>query len=115
MGEDVADLADRDDGAACARRPLQQVAVGWENREILAIRRAREVLSARADEWPGDDPTDVEGIAEAARDSAEVVETLEPESLLVGGDLEHRVGGGVADGLQRPEVLFAVICDDRRA
>ena len=59
MGEDVADLADGDDRAARARGPLQEIAVRRGNGEILAIGGADEVLGARADERPGDDPPDV--------------------------------------------------------
>ena len=43
MGEDVADLADRDDRATRVRGPLQQVAVGRGHREILAIGGADEI------------------------------------------------------------------------
>src|SRR5271166_1763502 len=35
MGEDVADLADRDDRTALAGRPLKEIAAGRGNREIL--------------------------------------------------------------------------------
>src|SRR5208282_6164408 len=62
MGEDIADLADRDDRPARARRPLQEIAVRRGNREILAIGGANEVPGARADEGTGDDAADVEGI-----------------------------------------------------
>ena len=51
-------------------------------------------------------------IAEAARDAAELVEPLEPEGLLMRGDLEHGIGRGVADRLPRPQVLLAELLDD---
>jgi hypothetical protein len=101
MGEDVADLADRDDRAARARCPLQEVAVRRRNREILAMRGANEVLGASADEWPRYDPPYLQRIAETARDPAEIIEPFEPESFLVRGDLKDRVGRGVADRLER--------------
>ena len=99
MGEDVADLADRDDIAArraarCSRLPSRR-----GNREILAIGGADEILGACADERPRDDAADVERVAEPARDSAKIIEPIEPEGLFVRGDLQHRIGGGVADGL----------------
>ena len=47
MGEDVADLPDRDDRAARLSRPLQEIAVRRGNREILAVRGADEVLGVR--------------------------------------------------------------------
>ena len=112
MGEDVADLADRDDRAARARGALQEIAGRRRNREILAVGGADEILGALADERPGDDAADVERIAEPARDAAEIVEPLEPERLLMRGDLQHRIGRGVADRLQRPQVLLAVVLDD---
>src|SRR5208282_6493317 len=67
MSEDVADLADRDDRATRARRPLQEIAVRRGNREILAMRSADEILRASADEGPSDDAPDVERIAQSAR------------------------------------------------
>ena len=102
MGEDVADLADGDDGAASLRRALQEIAVGRRHGEILAVRRADEIIRGPADKGPRDDPPDPERIAETARDAAELIEPLEPEGFLMRGDLEHRVGRGVADRLSRP-------------
>ena len=116
MGEDVADLADRDDRAARAARPAAgdcRRAADTAKSLRLAVRT--KSLALRADEGPGDDAADVERIAEPARDAAEIIEPLEPEGLLVRGDLQHRVGRGVADRLQRPQVLLAVVLDDRRA
>src|SRR5271165_1264064 len=101
MGEDVADLADRDNRAAPAGRPLQEIAVRRGNREILAARSADEILGASADEGPRDDAPDVERIAQSARNPAEFIEPFEPEGFFVRGDLEDRVGRGVADGFPR--------------
>ena len=100
-GEDIADLADRDDRAACARRPLQEIAVRRGNREILAMRSADEILRASADKRPSDDAPDVDGIAQSARNAAKFIEPFEPEGFFVRGDLEDRVGRGVADGFPR--------------
>src|SRR5262249_30411488 len=63
MGEDVADLADRDDGAAGAGRSLQKVSVRRGNGEILAIGGAGKVLGARAEERTGDHAPDPQRIA----------------------------------------------------
>src|SRR5258707_7726388 len=109
MGEDVPDLADRDDGSASARRSLQNIAIGRRHGEILAIGGARKVLGARADEGAGDNPTDVKRIAQTSRDVAKIIKPLESEGLLVRGDLQNRVGGCVADWFQRPQVLLAII------
>ena len=54
-------------------------------------------------------------IAKAARDAAELVEPLEPERLLVRGDLEHGIGRGVADRLAGPDMLLAELLDDHGA
>ena len=63
--------------------------------KILAVGGAGEVLGARADEGPRDHAADVQRIAEAARDPAELIEPLEPESLLMRGDLEARESADV--------------------
>ena len=91
MGEDVADLADRDDRAARLRGALQadcRPAAGWRNPCGSACGRNPSRFAptnGRAMTRPM-----FERIAEAARDAAEIVEPLEPERLLVRGDLEAR-------------------------
>ena len=115
MGEDVADFADRDDCAAGAGGPLQNIAVRRGHSKVLAIGGARKVLGARAEERTRDHAPDVQGIAQPPRNPAKIIETLEPERLLMGGDLEHRVGGCVADGFQRSQMLFAIVVDHRGA
>ena len=55
------------------------------------------------------------GSQQPARDLAHLVEPLQPEMGLVRGDLEHRVGRGVADRLAGPDVLLAERLDDRHA
>ena len=116
MGEDVADLADRDDCAPRLRGALQEVAVRRRHGEILAMGRADEVLG-RLDPTNGRAITRpmFKRIAKPARDAAEIVESLEAERLLVRGDLEHRIGRGVADRLPGPEVLLAKLLDDHGA
>ena len=111
MGEDVADLADRDDSAAGASGALQNIALRRRHGEILAIAGAGKVLGARAEERTRDHAPDLQRIAQPARDPAKIIEPLKSESLLVRGDLEHRVGGRVADGFQRSQVLLAIIFD----
>ena len=112
VGENVADLADRDDRAARPSRPLQKIAVGRRHGEILAIGRADEIFRRFADEWARDHPPDLQRIAETPPDAAELVEPLEPKSLFVRGDLKDRVGRGVADRLPRPYMLLAELLDD---
>ena len=93
----------------------KQIVGQRRNREILAVGGAGEIGGGAADERPGDDAADRQRIAQAPRDAAEVVEPLEPERLLMRGDLEHRVGRGVADRLAAPHVRLAELGDDRGA
>ena len=100
MGEDVADLADRDDRApAPAPRAARILPSGGGMAKSLRFGVRAKSLGARPNERARDHPADVQRIAQAPRDPAEIVEPLEPESLLVRGDLEHRIGRGVADRL----------------
>src|ERR1700722_6705915 len=115
MGEDVANLANRDNCAAGASRSLQNIALRRRHGEVLAIAGARKVLGARAKERTRDHAPDLQWIAQSARDPAKIVQPLEPKGLLMGGDLQHRVGGRVADGFQCSQVLFAIILDHRGA
>ena len=63
MGEDVADLADRDDFTASARRALEEVPGQRRHREILAMGGAHEITRRAPDEGAGDDAPDRERIA----------------------------------------------------
>ncbi len=65
-----------------------------------------------ADEGTGDDAADIVVVEQAADDLAEFQQALQAEGVLVGGDLKDAVGGGVADRLSRPHMLFAETCDD---
>src|SRR4029077_16300965 len=66
-----------------------------------------------ADERPGDDSADrVLAGEDLARRPATVIELLERNRLLVGGDLEDRVGRGVDDPLARSLVLLPQLLDD---
>src|ERR1700722_5999393 len=111
VGEDVANLSNRDNCAAAAGGPLQNIALRRRHGEILAVGGAREVLAARAEERTRDHAPDLERIAEPAHDPAKIIKALKPESLLMRRNLEHRVGGRVTDGFQRSQVLFAVLLD----
>jgi hypothetical protein len=65
-----------------------------------------------ADEGAGDDAADAQGVAEAAGDVAIAVEFGDGDDVLVGGDLEDAVGGGVADQRAGLDVFFAEFVDD---
>ena len=84
-------------------------------REILAVGGAVEILAlaprkGRAMTRP------IFSLSQSFRAMRQsVIEALKAERLFMRRDLEHRIGGGVADRLQRPQVLLAVVVDDRRA
>jgi hypothetical protein len=65
-----------------------------------------------ADEGPRDDAADPQGIAQAARDAAHLVEPLEAEGVLVRGDLKNAVDGRVADRLAGAHVLGSEFVED---
>ena len=94
---------------------LQEITVRRRHGEVLAMSRADEILRVRPDERPRDNPSDVQRIAKAARDAAKLVKPLEPERLLVRGDLEHRIRRCVADRLAGADMLFAKLLDDHGA
>ncbi len=112
MSEDVADLADRYDGATGLRENVEDRLAGRRRREILAVAGARETACGGADERARDDAADPVLVAERARDPAQIVKPLEPKSFLVGGDLQDAIDGGVDDRLSGPHMLGAEFVDD---
>ena len=112
MGEDVRRLADGDDRPALRAGTLEQ-GRRWRRYRIIApVRGAPEARLVLADERPRDDAADAQRVEQAAGDHARLGEPVEAERLLVGGDLEHTVGRGVADRFQRREMLGAKLLDD---
>ena len=112
MGENVGDLADRHHGAAGRGDAVEQ-GVGVRRRgQVLAVGGAAERVRALAHERPCDHAADIERLGQLLGDRADRVEPLEPEMRLVRGDLEHRVGRGVADRLAAADVLLAEVADD---
>src|SRR4051812_13110720 len=97
MSEDVADLPYGHNRSPGFRQSIEDGVGGGRDGEILAMAGALEPCRLRPDEGPGDDAADVVGIAESARDPADLVEPFQPEDLLVGGDLQDAVHGRVAD------------------
>ncbi len=110
--EDVADLADADDGTSGLGGALEQVPRWRLHSEILAVGSPPERRSRFAGEGPRDHPADVQRIAKAAGDPADVIEALQAEGLLVRGDLEDGIGGRVTDRLAGSDMLFAERGDD---
>ena len=112
MGEDVADLADADHPPPGRDQPVEQRRLRRRHGVVAAVGGAAEIAARLADEGPRDHPADVERIDEPAGDLADLVEPLEAEGALMRGDLEDRVGRGVADRLAGPDVLLAELGDD---
>src|SRR5438034_4529598 len=111
-GEDVPDLPDAVDGVPGVAKVREVVRSRGLEREVVAIRRPL-VVAGLADERPGDDAADrVPSGQDLARDATTVVELLERDRLLVGGDLEHGVGRRVDDPLACLLVLLAELLDD---
>src|SRR5580704_14606702 len=88
VGEDVANLSNRDNCAAGAGGPLQNIALRRRHGEILAVGGAGEVLAAHAEERTRDHAPDLQGITQPARDPAKIIKALKPESLLMRRNLE---------------------------
>ena len=83
--------------------------------EVAAIAGARKAARVRAHEGARDHARDAVVVDQLARNRAQRVQALEPEALLVRGDLEHAVGRGVDDGLAGAHVGLAQLGDDLRA
>ncbi len=112
MGEDVADLADRDQRPPSAGQDVEKRVVRRGRGKILAVAGAGEAVSGEPTKGRAMTRPMLQRIAQAARDAADLIEALQPEHLLMRGDLEHAVDRGVADGLAGADVLGAELVDD---
>ena len=112
MGEDIADLAERDDIAPGRRQAIEQGRFRRRDGEIAAIGGARESRAIGASERPRDDAADLERQGQFARDAADLEQAIETESFLMRGDLQHRIGRGIDDRLAGRHMLFAKFDDD---
>ena len=99
VGENVADLADRDDSAAGLRETIEKRGRWRQHRIILAIGGAGEIAGSGADEGAGDDAADVQFIGQLAGNPADVIEMLEAEAFFVGGNLDDTVGACIDNRL----------------
>jgi hypothetical protein len=73
-----------------------------------ALERARLL----AEERPRDHPRDIQRLQQGLRRCAHPVKPLQPEMRLMRRDLKDRIRRGVADRLQAPDMLFAILLDD---
>lgn len=73
-------------------------------------------MAGGADEGAGDDPAHaVLAHQDFPGDAAILIQGLQGHHVLMGGDLEHGVGGGVDDQVAGLAVLIAVLLNDLRA
>ena len=113
--EDVEDLPDAVHRAPRVAHRREVVRTARLQGEVVPVGRAF-VVPRLADERAGDHaPNRMPAREDLAGDAAAVVELLERDRLLVGGDLEDRVGGRVDDPLAGPLVLFSELLDDLRS
>jgi hypothetical protein len=91
MGKDIADLADREHAVAALADLVQQSRSRRRNRKVAPVAGPVETRLDRPDERPRDHPADIQRIDQLAHDLAELDQPLQAESLLVGGNLEHRI------------------------
>ncbi len=111
MGEDVLDFADGIDGDIVIHEAFEDGGLIGAIGEILAVFRALEAAGL-ADEGAGDDAADAERVAQAAGDFAVAIQFGHGHDFFVRGDLEHAVGGGVANQRTGAHVFFAEFFDD---
>ncbi len=74
--------------------------------------RAREAAAWAPFKRPRDHAADVERVAEAPRDPAQLIEPVAAKNGFMRGDLQNRIRRGVADWRLGPNVLGAETCDD---
>ena len=102
-GEDVADLADAGDADAGVLQFVQHRA-RRPKRIVVPVGRAFEV-AVRAGEGPRNHASDFPGVGQTARNTADFVQTLQRDHVLMGGDLQDRIGRGVENGISAGDVF----------
>jgi len=112
MSKDIVDLADSDDLPPGFLRNVEKRRSGRRDGIVLAVTGACKALLRRADEGARDHPADIEWVDHIPDLFAQAVKTREPEMLLVGGDLNHRIARRVEDRLAGRDMLFAELLDD---
>jgi hypothetical protein len=85
---------------------------GRLNRVVTTVSGAAKARVWRPDEWPCDDPADIQGVDQFARDLAYTVQAIEAENVLMRGDLKYAVRGRIADRLLGLQVLCAKLGND---
>ena len=112
VGENVADLADRNDGAARLGEAIEKRGRRRQHRIILAVGGAGEIVGGGADEGARDDAADIQFIGQLAGNLADVIETLEAEAFLMRGDLDDTVSACIDNRFAGRHVFRAEFFDD---
>ena len=113
-GEEILDLANRDDRQRCGLQAIEQRLARRRQRVVVAVRRAREA-PRRADERARDHAADAQPFAnELVGDLAVAIELANRHDVLVRRDLEDAVGRRVDDRRAGPHVLGSELVDDLR-
>ena len=110
--EQVRDLPDRDHRHTSVRQAVEQRWLGRRHRVVVPVRRAH-VRARRPDKRPGDHAANAKAVDDdAVGGLAHPVQLGHWHDVLVRGNLEHAVGGGVNDGLAGGDVRVAEPLDD---
>src|SRR5208283_3635855 len=112
MRENIADFADRHGFSRRAHEPFEKIAGQRGKPKILAVWRADEAAAWAPFERPRDHAADVERVAEAPRDLAQLIEPVAAKNGFMRGDLQNRIRRRVADWRLGPNVLGAETLDD---
>ena len=113
--EDITDLPDGVDLPTGLVQPVAKRRFRWPHGEIPAVRRADEAVLRRAGERARDHPANPHRMQCRRKRQTEVEEPPEPETLLMGRDLEYTVGRSVADRPARPDMFGSLLLQDQRA
>src|SRR3954447_2032312 len=112
MGEDVVDLSDGDDGAMLRHGDIQNGRLRGRHGKVAAVGGSLEIAAGCTDERSRDHAADIEGIDQPARDRTNVIKPLQPEALLMRGNLKYAVRRRVTDRLPGLHVLVTELFDD---
>src|SRR3954471_19157856 len=112
MGEDVVDLSDGDDGAMLCRGDIQNGRFRGRHGKVASVGGSLEITPGCTDERPRDHAADIEGIDQPARNRTNFIKPLQPEALLMRGNLKYAVRRRVTDRLPGLHVLVAELFDD---
>src|SRR5262245_206523 len=115
MRENVADLAHGPDVTVERRCDIENRPARRLDRIVAPVARPLKCRCTIANEGSRYDPADSKRIDQPTHDRTDTVKALEPEDLLMGGNLEHAVCRRVADRRAGSHVLLSQLGDDFRA